>query len=136
MIKMSKVFVVFLFFLGLVGLVFAQSLSDDPFDANLPVYIEPEEIEEFLPLEEEVVEEVSSPPTVTIQGILWGTTSPRAIIDGSVYKKGDQVKNQGGELVGIEKNNVVILYKGKNYTLGTKSVIPVVPQTENIKEVE
>jgi type II secretory pathway component PulC len=53
------------------------------------------------------------PPLITIEGVLWGTDSPSAIIDGDVYKVGDNLKNLDAQVNQIEKNTVFIMYKGK-----------------------
>jgi hypothetical protein len=54
-------------------------------------------------------------PATVITGILWGTDQPRVIINERVYKKGDTIAYPEGEgnVFKIEKNTVLIMYRGK-----------------------
>ena len=58
-----------------------------------------------------------APPPITVEGALWDTDSPQAIIDGEVYKVGDTLKNVDGKIYKIEKNTVSVFYEGKLYDI-------------------
>ena len=50
-------------------------------------------------------------PELTIEGIIWHSDMPQAIVDGSVVRIGDIVK--GVEIVGIEKKGIIVSYNGE-----------------------
>ncbi len=50
-------------------------------------------------------------PTLTIEGIIWNSDMPQAIIDGKVVRIGDVVKDV--EIVGIEKRGIIVVYNGE-----------------------
>jgi len=60
-----------------------------------------------------------NPPSVKIEGILWGSEQPAAIIDGEVYKVGDKLKSLNGTLCRIEKDSVFIDYNNKIFEIGS-----------------
>lgn len=53
----------------------------------------------------------SSPPILSVQGVLWGQAEPQAIINDRVYSVDDQVG--GGTIVGIDHQGVVLDYQGE-----------------------
>ena len=69
--------------------------------------------------EEPVVQEVIIPPSLTIQGIIWGGNIPRAIVNGQVVAKGDSLP-EGVEILDISKGFVKVIYHGKIFTLHPK----------------
>lgn len=85
-----------------------------------------EEINPFLPKlpqEEKVVVEEEPEPEflkVAVQGVIWDTDTPQAIIDGEVYKLGEALKGEQGEIVDIDKEGVTIKYRNKKYKLKIK----------------
>ena len=57
-------------------------------------------------------QEVTKPLTIVVQGVLWGSQMPQAIIDGEVYKVGDQLKSLEDASVLRITNNVVFITHG------------------------
>ncbi|MFH1858062.1 MAG: hypothetical protein ABH845_04080 [Candidatus Omnitrophota bacterium] len=55
-------------------------------------------------------------PLLSIQGIIWGGDSPRAIIDGQVVAKGE-ILPEGVEILDISNAGIKVLYRGKIFTL-------------------
>lgn len=102
-------FIVILFLL--INPVYSQEGYKDPFEPVLP-----EEIEES---GGRVISEVirALPPSVVIEGVLWGTGNPQVIINSEVYKVGDIIKDLGAKVFKIEKNIVFIAYGGKIYRM-------------------
>lgn len=50
-----------------------------------------------------------------VQGMVWGSTNPQAIINNTVVKIGEAV--DGAQVLDIRKEGVYILYGGKQYIL-------------------
>lgn len=111
---MSKKQKYFLFlFIIIPFFVYSQEYRD-PFVSLLPKE-EPKKTKE----KKEVKEEYISPPEITVEGVLWGTDKPEAIIDGKVYVVGDYLDKET-KIYKIEKNEVYILHKGKVFKMTTK----------------
>jgi len=47
-------------------------------------------------------------PKLTIEGIVWNSDMPQAIVDGSVVRIGDIIKDV--EIIGIEKKGIIVSY--------------------------
>ena len=80
-------------------------------------------IEKELPSVEE--EEAACAPArldLTVEGILWGTDEPCAIIDGEVYSPGDEVTEDGVRLVAIEANSLILSCQGREVRMGVESL--------------
>jgi hypothetical protein len=60
------------------------------------------------------------PPDITIEGILWGSNRPQAIIDGDVYGMGDDLLTVDAQVIRIEKDGIVISYKGAIHKISVK----------------
>lgn len=58
---------------------------------------------------------VKSLPAYTIQGVIWGTELPLAIINNKVLKIGDMLDE--AKIENIDKNGVVVSLKGNLFTL-------------------
>jgi hypothetical protein len=56
-------------------------------------------------------------PQLTIQGVIWGSNIPQAIINNKVVKVGDIL--EGAEVTEINKEGVIILFAGVSYKLTT-----------------
>ena len=68
------------------------------------------------------IEEVVRLPSLQIQGIIWGGSSPQAIINEQVVSKGDVIAG-GVEILDISKGGIKVIYRGKIFTLLPKGVV-------------
>jgi type II secretory pathway component PulC len=85
----------------------AASTHKDPFDSVIP------EETTSAGVVTQRQDEAIAPPKITVEGIIWGVETPQTIIDGEVYKTGDTLKNAEAKIFKIEKNVVMLEYKGK-----------------------
>ncbi len=88
----------------------------DPFSPKLP--IPKEEIPSVKP------EEISDPTLlerIDIQGLIWGTPFPQAIINGKIYKVGDTIEGTNIKIVEIKKGKIEVECFGKVYTVKMKN---------------
>ena len=92
----------------------------DPFQANIvrntttsSDVLQPEEI---------------VPPSVVIQGIIWGGKVPQAIIDNTVVKVGDTIKGDI-RILNISKDGVAVFYNNQRFMLSSPAKI-------NLQELE
>jgi hypothetical protein len=84
----------------------------DPFLPQIhSVKITKTPVEKEMPKVGNKVENKVQLPKLTIQGMVWNTKRPQAIIDGQVFKIGDTVKE--AEIIGIDREGVKFLYKDK-----------------------
>jgi hypothetical protein len=60
---------------------------------------------------EPVVDSQSPLPDFVIQGIVWNTEMPQAILNGQVIRIGDTI--EGVKVLQIEKEGITILYRGE-----------------------
>ncbi|MCF7908024.1 MAG: hypothetical protein K9L86_04025 [Candidatus Omnitrophica bacterium] len=94
-----------LLFLLLPILLYSAESYRNPFESLLPK----EEV-----AGEAGVQEVVKPLTIVVQGVLWGSLMPQTIIDGEVYKVGDQLKSlENASVLRITKNVVFIVHGDK-----------------------
>jgi hypothetical protein len=54
-------------------------------------------------------------PHLSVQGIVWGTQMPQAIINNTIVKIGESIAE--AEVLDIRKEGVYLLYQGKQYIL-------------------
>jgi hypothetical protein len=113
--KLTKYVVGLLFFLFLYSLSYAQNKIRDPFEPFLPQEKKGEET-----FQESGEEEYPSLPEMDVEGILWGTDKPLAVIDGEVYGVGDTLKSIDAKIFKIENNKIIIIYQGRLYNVGIK----------------
>ena len=66
-------------------------------------------------------EEVIQPPTLIVQGLVWGTNLPQAIVENKVVRIGDHINE--AEVVRIDKEGIMISYKGKTFTIRPESPV-------------
>ena len=81
----------------------------------------PEELEvkkEQIPPEPVQVEPL---PSLTIQGIVWGSSLPQAIINNKVVKVGDTM--EGVRITDINKNGVTVFWGNQEYNLSSPAVV-------------
>ncbi|HOW36247.1 MAG TPA: hypothetical protein PL155_07525 [Candidatus Omnitrophota bacterium] len=92
----------------------------DPFSSPLPKKkIIPKKVEERIPVKPVAeivkVEREIIPPSLSIQGLIWNTDRPQAIINESVVGIGDTI--EGAKIVSIQKTGVSIAYEGKTFQI-------------------
>ncbi len=57
-------------------------------------------------------EKITTPlPKLTVEGIIWNSYMPQAIVDGKIVRVGDIIKN--AEIIDIEKSGIVVFYNGE-----------------------
>jgi type II secretory pathway component PulC len=81
----------------------------------------PEELEakkEQIPPEPVQVEPL---PSLAIQGIVWGSSLPQAIINNKVVKVGDTI--EGVRITDINKNGVTVSWGNQEYNLSSPAVV-------------
>jgi len=99
-------------FIGFLSMLSGYSVADirpDPFVSLLPVKDEQKKAEEKA--------KTPQPPAISIEGALWDSDMPQAIIDGDVYKVGETLKSIDAKIYKIEKNRVFIFYEGILYEM-------------------
>ena len=50
-----------------------------------------------------------------IEGVMWGTDTPQAIIDGNVYSVGDILLEHKAEIIDIKREGITLKYEGRKY---------------------
>lgn len=88
----------------------------DPFRPSLP-----DKVALPVAVKPLVVEEKVLPDSIRVEGVLWGSENPQAIINGRVYFVGDQIEATGATISQIEGNIVFISYMGKIFTRTVQS---------------
>ncbi|MDD5246320.1 MAG: hypothetical protein PHS09_02875 [Candidatus Omnitrophica bacterium] len=73
----------------------------------------------------------SGPPPLTVQGVIWGTSLPQAIISGKVVKIGDTIEK--ARIIDITKEGVTIFYEGQQYTLSSPGIVDMKSQEKKEK---
>jgi hypothetical protein len=56
-----------------------------------------------------------TPPSLSVQGIIWGTSLPQAIVSGKVVKVGDTI--EGAKITGIDKSGVSVIFQDMEHML-------------------
>ncbi|MCF7870805.1 MAG: hypothetical protein K9L77_02730 [Candidatus Omnitrophica bacterium] len=102
----------FLFLAFSVTAGYAQADYKNPFESRLPQEaVEAKAIESS---QEERDSVVALPEGIAIEGVLWGSKMPQAIINGEVYKKGEKLESDKSvSIFNIKDNTVFFLYQGK-----------------------
>jgi hypothetical protein len=67
-------------------------------------------------------------PSLSIQGIIWNTNMPQAIVNGQIVKEGDSVS--GVRVVKIEKEGITVDNQGQEVLIGRQIV------TKNYEEIK
>lgn len=107
----GRVILIFSIFFSLLS-GYAIATEGDPFDSLLP---------STSTGTEKPKEKIVEPPAINIEGALWGSDMPQAIIDGEVYKVGDTLKSVDAKIYKIEKNKVFIFYEGRLFEMKVSS---------------
>jgi hypothetical protein len=58
-------------------------------------------------------------PAFTVQGVIWGSKVPQAIINNKVVKVGDVL--EGAKIISIGQEGIVVLFEGSEYNLSSPS---------------
>ncbi len=116
MYKLGRIVFITIFFLSLFsGKLFCEK-KRNPFQDWLPRRIETMKKEEITTYAGE--EPVSL--DIIVQGVVWDTSLPQAIIDGEVYRVGDKV--QDAQIIDITSEGVSLLYKGRIIIVGVQKI--------------
>ncbi len=98
----------------------------DPFELPLPLRVPIVPPEKELPVGIEPEAEVGL-PALRVEGMIWGSERPQAIIDGEVYDVGDVVEVydvgdvvEEAEIIGIDREGVTLFYKDRKFILRPK----------------
>ena len=79
--------------------------------------------EQALPEEKVVRAEKVTLPTLTVQGVIWGTKIPQAIINNKVVKTGDTIEDV--RIISIDKEGITVFYKGRQAVIPSPAGAPV-----------
>ena len=71
-------------------------------------------------------------PTLVVQGVVWGTSLPQAIINGQVMKIGDTIEK--ARIIDITKDGVVIFFGGREHTILSPGMSGMKDLNEKIKK--
>lgn len=63
-------------------------------------------------------------PQLSINGIVWQTSMPQAIVNNQVVKIGDEI-SQDIRIIGISKEGVTVEYEGKTFFYSSSALVPV-----------
>lgn len=128
----SKELVLILCFLMIMSIFpstsWAQLFTDiemgedfNPFQPKLP------QAEEFIAPEETYEEEefYVEPDFsgIIVEGVIWGTDMPQAIINGDTYKIGDKLADVESTIVGINKDGITVKHLGRRYEIKIKKKV-------------
>lgn len=69
----------------------------------------------------------TTPPPLTIQGIIWGAKFPQAIINNKVVKVGDTI--EGARILDIGKDGIKVFYNNRQFDLSS-------PASVNLQSLE
>jgi len=79
------------------------------------------------------VKEELTPPELIVSGLVWGSDSPLAIINGQVCKVGDMIEN--ARIESIDKNGVVVEFDWRKFTLPVNNLSVVEKNKINQNEI-
>ena len=88
-------------------------INSDPAATTEPLKIP--DISSVIPKPEPKKAEVIRPPSMNINGLVWDSDMPQAIINGRVVSLGDSV--DGAVVTQIHETGVEILFKGKEFSI-------------------
>ena len=118
---------IFIFVVIMPNLVFSQELRN-PFKDWFPVIIK----EEPIVVTEELLIDIEEEPHLdlsqyTVEGLIWGSSKPKAIINGEIYSLGERLGDKfgGAEIVKISKEGVTLLFYEEEYIITTKPVLKI-----------
>jgi hypothetical protein len=97
-------------------LEYKSEVERDPFLDYLPEKQEPL-------AQAEVKEDFASKlKSLEVQGIIWGSGMPQAIVNNKVIRAGDML--EGARVISIEKNGINLMMDEREYKLGPPSASP------------
>lgn len=98
----------------------AQDLRD-PF-YNQEYYAQPQAEEPVFSVPEAPSGPAQPLPQLSVQGLIWDTAVPQAIVNNKVVKKGDIV--QGARITDISKEGVKVVFSNREYNLSVAKSVP------------
>ena len=111
-------------FLAVVSLILTYSLSSNPASSRKEAAQKVEytsgnlrdPFESPFEMGEQIQKEtIVGLPQLQVQGMIWGSAMPQAIVNNMIVKIGEIV--DGAEILDIRKEGVYVLYEGKQYIL-------------------
>jgi hypothetical protein len=63
-----------------------------------------------------------------VQGVIWGTELPQAIINNKVVKVGDTIEEV--RILDIQKGGITVFYKSRNYTISSPAGVDLQPKAQ------
>lgn len=110
-----------------IGRGFSQEMRN-PFKDWFPkIEIKPEANETIQYFEPEKIFDAS---IYNVEGIIWGSYKPKAIINNQIYNIGDKLGE--AEIKKIDKEGVTLFFENKEYVINTKKKVKI----KEIEEVE
>jgi len=70
---------------------------------------------------EKIVAPVMTPPKLVVNGLIWGTDKPQAIINDRVVSVGDTIENS--KIIDINQNGVDIIFSNSLFTIQIEQAI-------------
>lgn len=111
--KLSILIIILIFCLPIV----VDAGYRDPFESVLP---EPVDERRVTPAREAAIRDL--PRWIALEGVIWGTDLPQAIISGQVYFVGDSIKGIDATITEIRNNVVFISFGDRVFRLTTQGV--------------
>lgn len=113
MIKRTLVINLVIFIL--TGYLYAETVTKDPFIPQLPAKKPPKQIE---PPPKEIPK-----PMLSIQGLVWQTSMPQAIVNNKVVKMGDSLTDEI-KILDVSRDGISIEYQGATFFYSADVLIP------------
>ena len=107
----------------------AQAFTDidigedfNPFQPKLPQVLE-EFIEPDVTYDEEDYYVEPDFSSIIVEGVIWGTDMPQAIINGDTYKIGDTLDEVESTIIEINRRGIVVKHLGRRYEIEVRRKI-------------
>lgn len=126
---------IFIFELIISNLAFSEELRN-PFKDWFPVIIKEEPVlvieEMSIVIEDEPYFDLSQ---YTVEGLIWGISNPKAIINGNIYSLGDKLGDKfgGAEIAKISKDGITLIFQDEEYVITTKPVLSIKSEDDDMK---
>ena len=94
----------------------------DPMASLLPGEAGPSVTEPAVSLSEEMAQS-PGPPSIDVQGIIWGPHRPQALIDGEVYDLGDTIHREGDiHIMEIDRDGITVDVQGATFRVAVSPI--------------